>query len=305
MVLAGDIGGTNCRYALFDGRSLSHIQIWPTKESTGVAYDLKRYQDAVGVPFSKACLGIAGPVSSSEVSLTNAHWRGSLSDVPVPALFVNDLQAAIQGLGLAHTESIWGPAPKEGHPLVALGIGTGFGQALRFGDQAFPAEGGHASFAPNSPLEFELLSFLSSRLTRVRVEDVCSGIGMEHIVDFLSHKYQTSFDRNQSAGFLLGVNTQDPILSQGLDLFLSALGSVIADTALRQMPLGGIWLCGGVAQKMRPHYKRKAFLDAFSHKQPMNEQVASIPVSVVLEEELGLLGAGCIAHYNRCGFAQS
>ena len=304
MILAGDIGGTNCRYALFDGQKLSHLRVWPTSESTGVSYDLNRYQDELGISVqpTRACVAIAGPVSGLKVSLTNADWSGNLSDFPCPAIWVNDLVAAIQGLDLAKTEQVAGPSVvnKDAH-RVALGIGTGFGQALRIGDQAFAGEGGHASFAPNTQKQQELYSFLRTRKTRVRVEDVCSGMGMENILDFLIAQSGQTIERTTSAGAIFGTTT-DPLLLQGLDIFLSSLGSVIGDTAVRQLPHGGIWLCGGVAKKMKPHYVRASFQNALQQKEPMNAQVASIPIFVVLEEELGLIGAGRIASERLCGF---
>ncbi|MAA79010.1 MAG: hypothetical protein CL916_07090 [Deltaproteobacteria bacterium] len=304
MILAGDIGGTNCRYAIFDGQNLSHIRVWPTSQSTGIAYDLERYQHEVGVSIhpTRACVAIAGPVSGSEVSLTNADWNGSIADFPCPAIWVNDLVAAIQGLDLAEAEHIAGPKAIDKHAhRVALGVGTGFGQALRIGDQAFAGEGGHASFAPTSQKQHELYSFLRNRKTRVRVEDVCSGMGMENILDFLLEQSGTVIERKTSAGAMFGTAT-DSFLLQGLDIFLSSLGSVIGDTAIRQLPHGGIWLCGGVAKKMKPHYIRASFQEALQQKEPMNRQVASIPIFVVLEEELGLIGAGRIAYEGLCGF---
>ena len=304
MILAGDIGGTNCRYALFDGKDLHHIRIWPTSESQGIVYDLARYEKEIGFPLSlsRACVAIAGPVNGKEVSLTNADWNGSLADFPCPAVWVNDLVAAIQGLEHAHVEQIAGPRGKESDlHRIALGIGTGFGQALRVGPQAFAAEGGHASFAASTPLQKEFCSFLMQRLPRVRVEDVCSGMGMENILDFLSDRVGRTFDRTMSAGAMFGTST-DSVLVEGLDLFLSSLGSVIADTALRQLPQGGIWLCGGVSKKMKPHFGRPSFQEALASKHPMNEQVGTIPIYVVLEEELGLLGAGRVAWERLCGF---
>ena len=303
MILAGDIGGTNCRYALFDGQKLSHIRVWPTSESSGVSYDLERYQKEIDIPLqpTRACIAIAGPVSGEEVSLTNADWSGSLTDFPCPAIWVNDLVAAIQGLELADAEQIAGENVDRDAHRVALGVGTGFGQALRIGNQAFAGEGGHASFAPTSPKQQELYSFLRAKKTRVRVEDVCSGMGMENILDFLIEHSGRSIKRKTSAGAMFGT-ANDPLLIEGLDLFLSSLASVIGDTAIRQLPRGGIWLCGGVAKKMKPHYTRASFQDALKNKQPMNEQVASIPIFVVLEEELGLIGAGRIAFERLCGF---
>ena len=120
-------------------------------------------------------------------------------------------------------------------------------------------------------------------------------------MDFLLEKTGVSYERTTSAGEMFGTATE-PLLVQGLDIFLSSLGSVIGDTALRQLPLGGIWLCGGVAKKMLPHYSRSSFQHSLGNKAPMNQQVSSIPIHVVLEEELGLLGSGRIAWEQLCGF---
>ena len=294
MFLAGDIGGTNCRYALFDGHELSHIQTWSTQESTGLKYDISRYCATVNIPFSRACVAIAGPVDGEEVVLTNAQWKGALSDLPCKGVWANDLVAAAQGLELAKNTQIWGPEVQEG-VQVALGVGTGFGQSLRIGDRAFAAEGGHASYAPNNKEEYALWEFIRAKNGRVRVEDVCSGRGMENIVDFLCAKHQCSLDRSIPAGALLGGGEEQPICVEGLDLFLSSLGSVIGDTILRILPEGGVWLCGGVAQKMKRHFSRPSFQEALQNKTPMNRLIQNTPIFVVEEPELGLLGAGCIA----------
>ena len=294
MFLAGDIGGTNCRYALFDGQSLHHVRTWPTSQSRGVTEDIERYTKEVKVDFQRACVAIAGPIYGPHVSLTNADWQGHLHDFPCPARWVNDLLAALQGIVLADSTHLFGPKPQEGL-RVAIGVGTGFGQALGLSGQAFSAEGGHASYAPNSPIERELWSYLYQKHGRVRVEDVCSGRGMENILDFLCHKHACSVDRTQPAGYLFGTQHHRDIFSQGLDIFLASLASVIGDTALRIFPTGGIWLCGGVAQKMKPHLQRPAFVNALYNKVPMKKLVEQTTIMLIDEPDLGLLGAGRIA----------
>ena len=295
MFLAGDIGGTNCRYALFDGQRLHHVRTWATSQSSGLKEDIERYRKEVGIGFERACVAVAGPIYGAQVSLTNAHWRGDLQEFPCPAVWVNDLLAAIQGIPLAECSRLLGPEPTNGL-RVALGIGTGFGQALGVLEQAFAAEGGHASYAPNTSIELELWDFLQQRMARVRVEDVCSGRGMENILDFLSFKHDVRIDRTHPAGWLLGTqHAEHELFAEGLDLFLSSLGSVIGDTILRILPTGGIWLCGGVAQKMKPHFSRPSFIEALHSKAPMQKLVANTPIMLVEEPDVGLLGAGYIA----------
>ena len=294
MFLAGDIGGTNCRYALFDGQKLHHVRTWPTSQSSGLREDIARYKAEIKIGFERACVAVAGPIYGERVSLTNANWQGHLQDFPCPAVWVNDLLAAIQGLSLASYSRLFGPDP--GHGLrLAIGVGTGYGQALGVFNQAFAAEGGHASYAPNNAIEQELWQYLIEKNTRVRVEDVCSGRGMENILDFLSLKHGVSIDRTQPAGYLFGTQHHHEIFAQGLDIFLSSLGSAIGDTILRILPTGGIWLCGGVAQKMKPHFLRPSFVEALYNKAPMKQLIERTSIMLVEEPDLGLLGAGYIA----------
>ena len=96
--LAGDIGGTNCRYALFDGNKLSHIQTWSTQQSSGLRDDMERYLAGFDIVPTAACIAIACPVVGDEVVLTNADWRGRTSDLPCKGSIINDLEAAAHGL---------------------------------------------------------------------------------------------------------------------------------------------------------------------------------------------------------------
>ncbi|MEC7986728.1 MAG: glucokinase [Myxococcota bacterium] len=294
--LAGDIGGTNCRYALFDGTHLSHIHTWPTQESSGLRYDVERYLSVVNIIPEAACVAIASPVVDAEVVLTNADWRGHPSDLPCKGQIINDLVAAAHGLSRTpKTLHICGPQPIEG-PKVLLGVGTGFGQVLSVGKDAYPAEGGHASYAPSSPEQEQLFQFLRTRKRRVRVEDICSGIGLENILDYIVHRYDLRIDRDTPAGKMFAEQASSrEEMALGLSLFLTSLASVIGDTALRLMPPGGIWLCGGVAQKMASHIQSETFLNALFDKAPMENIVRNIPVSIILESDLGLLGAADVA----------
>ena len=70
---------------------------------------------------------------------------------------------------------------------------------------------------------------------------------------------------------------------------------MIGDTILRILPSGGIWLCGGVAQKMKAHFSRPAFVEALYNKAPMRKLIEQTSIMLVDEPDLGLLGAGYIA----------
>src|SRR5262245_47075706 len=78
MILAGDIGGTNSRFALFEGRgrelSVVWKKTWPSRES-GEFSELVQHalQESGGRP-SAASFGVAGPVREGRVQATNLPW---------------------------------------------------------------------------------------------------------------------------------------------------------------------------------------------------------------------------------------
>ena len=59
---------------------------------------------------------------------------------------------------------------------------------------------------------------------------------------------------------------------------------------------GGVYLAGGIAGKILPALKEKAFRESFRSKAPLEGMLAKIPVRVVREPRLGLIGAAVAAY---------
>jgi glucokinase len=53
----------------------------------------------------------------------------------------------------------------------------------------------------------------------------------------------------------------------------------------------GVYVGGGIAPKILPALETGSFMEAFRDKEPMAHLVATIPVSIILNPEAGLLGA--------------
>ena len=78
---------------------------------------------------------------------------------------------------------------------------------------------------------------------------------------------------------------------EAFDLFLSAYGSETGNLALRAMATAGVYVGGGIAPRILPALENGLFMEAFRAKEPMADLVATIPVSVILNPDSGLLGA--------------
>ena len=61
--------------------------------------------------------------------------------------------------------------------------------------------------------------------------------------------------------------------------------------ALMLLPLGGLYIAGGIAPKILPLLSQTWFLDAFRDKGRMAPLLERLPVHVVLNPKVGVLGA--------------
>jgi glucokinase len=61
--------------------------------------------------------------------------------------------------------------------------------------------------------------------------------------------------------------------------------------ALRTLATGGVYVGGGIAPKILPKLQEGSFLETFRDKGRMGELMQRIPLRVVLEPRVGLLGA--------------
>ena len=315
-VLGGDIGGTNARLALFevDGDAPPRLgveRVYPSADHDGLEEIVAAFLSDVGGRPKRAAFGLAGPVRGRRVRTTNLPWvvdadavagRFELDEV----VLLNDLEATAWGVASLAPDRVH--VLQQGDPdaignAAVIAAGTGLGEAGLYWDGArhhpFACEGGHAGFAPGSPLEIELLEALARRLDRVSWERVLSGPGLAAIAEFL-------FGRDEGGAPPWLREAEDPAAavaesalagrsataSAALDLFVRLYGVEAGDLALKVMALGGVWIGGGIAPKIRPRLVEGPFLEGFLAKGRMRPLVAAMPVRVILDDRTALLGAG-------------
>lgn len=225
MILAGDIGGTSTRLAVFAIEGLSRAsasesrghRLVPIVESRLLSRDYptlgaasRQFMSSYDVRATAACFGIAGPVKRGYVQTPNLPWvvdAGELArDLGVETVWlINDLEANAYGLGELDDEDVVvlntgaldasrvpdarSPARGGGGNSGIISAGTGLGEAGLYWDgqrhRPFACEGGHADFAPRNDREADLLRYLLTRFEHVSYERVLSGPGLHNIYQFL------------------------------------------------------------------------------------------------------------------------
>ncbi|NJM71777.1 MAG: glucokinase [Scytonema sp. RU_4_4] len=278
----------------------------------------------------KACFAIAGPVVQNTAKLTNLVWfldterlQQELGIFQVS--LINDFTAVGYGiLGLDTQDVLTLQAGKLNleMPIAIIGAGTGLGQGflIKQGDhyQVFPSEGGHSDFAPRTELEFQLLKYLLDKhdIQRVSVERVVSGMGVVAIYQFLRDRkiaaespeiaqivrtWEQEAGRQEKSvdpGAVIGraaLQKSDRLSEQTMQLFVEAYGAEAGNLALKLLPYGGLYVAGGIAPKILPLIQQDRFMLSFTQKGRMRHLLEDIPVYVVLNQEVGLIGAAICA----------
>lgn len=319
-LLAGDIGGTNARLRLYD--LLGAVVLDETNLSSATAPSLEAllgpYLEEKKVDVRAAVLGVAGPVREGVAVTTNLPWvvaeERLSSDLGIPVVrVINDLVAIALGCPRMPPEKLAvlheGKAFPHGNVAV-IAAGTGLGEAALVwnGDGYVPcaSEGGHCTFSPRTLVETDLLAFLRHRTPggHVSWERVVSGPGLGAIYDYLlaATDYEepepirqrlARGDRNATITEL-GLAKESPIAERALEIFAEAFGAEAGNLVLKTLATGGLYLAGRIAKTILPTH-REAFLRGFLDKGRMRSLLEDVPVSVVLDERVGLVGAGHLA----------
>lgn len=327
VALASDVGGTKTRLQLtqFDSNQKATVlamQEYRNSEFTRFCDIVTTFTSAHPTQIDCACFALAGPIVNGTVTLTNLPWHFSEKDM-VELLkiervkFINDFEAIGYGAPLLNSDDYY--CLQEGTPRPAamraiIGAGTGLGVALIEYSGEHPhvitTEGGHVDFAPSNDTQQDLLLFLRKKFHRVSNERVVSGKGIENIYKYLLSTVEYAEHENQELKHLshfsdkfsaeisrFALEHNDPVALHTLDTFIRCYGAVAGNLALTTLPFNGLYIAGGIAEKLLPQMIDGRFMQAFLDKGRMSQLLNDIPVRIIVNTKVGLIGAAYYAAY--------
>jgi len=318
MILAGEIGATGTRLAAFEKEG-SRLQLvvektYMSQEHSSLSEIIAAFIKAEGIAAHSACFGVAGPVRRGRSKISNLPWvidsRDLAKQLKLDSVgMINDLEAYAYGIdGLDSKDFVTlnaGSEDAEGNRAV-ISARTGLGVAGLYWDgyrhHPFACEGGHSDFAPRNALEMELLAYLQKKYGRISYERLLSGPGIKNIYDFLrdAHKAEEpQWLKDQIAAApdppavisQLAQEGKSAICDQTLSIFVSIYGAETGNCALNFLSTGGIFIGGSVAAKNVPKMKDPIFMESFLDKGRMVDLLKEIPVTIVLNDDSGIIGA--------------
>jgi glucokinase len=310
-ILIGDIGGTNARFAVIEHAraeagepEIVHTANFATIDDAIRQAVLER----LSVQPRSAVIAVAGPVNGDEIPLTNCPWivrpKGMKAAVGLMDVVVlNDFEAqalAVVALGDHHLEKIGGgePLPHAGRAVLGPGTGLGVAGLIKSDGKWIPVagEGGHMDIGPRTPRDYQVWPHIEPLEGRVSGEQILSGRGLVNTYRAVAAAagktpvFTTPADVTRAA-----LEKTDPVAEEALALFVTCLGRTAGDVALVFKAQGGVYLAGGIAQKILPALKSGNFRAAFNDKAPHSAWMADIPAYVITHPYAALAGLAAYA----------
>jgi glucokinase len=319
-ILAGDVGGTKTLLQLLDVDGDRRSVVLERRYESGLypTFDamLRDFLALGSDPVDSACLAVAGPVIDKTAEVTNLHWRMESEALREHfrigrVALINDFYAVALGVPLLEGSDL---IPlNEGvrdltAPIAILGAGTGLGEAAviaeDYGWRVVPSEGGHADFAAQGREQTEILLALEERYGHVSYERLLSGAGLVNIFTFLRDRHYeggtTPVDHSGDVDSMPArISTLaaagDPLACRAFGIFVDIYGAEAGNMALRLLARGGVFLAGGIATKNVEQFTSGRFMKAFVHKGRFQEILREVPVSLIANAKVGLIGAAAMA----------
>ena len=318
VILAGDIGGTKTRLALVSPKRGVKNPVREERFASGEFNTLEaivaRFLEGTSEVPRVASLGVAGPVVKGTAKITNLPWIIDSAAIAARfgfdrVLLLNDLQAIATAVPYMDGDdliALHGGISEPTGVKAVIAPGTGLGEAFLVwtGERykACPTEGGHASFAPVSHEQVELLDYLERKFGHVSFERVCSGSGIPNLYDFLCKcgRYEepewlrqqiTAAEDKTPIIMNAGMERRTQVCVATLDLFVRILGGVVGNMALKVFATGGLYLGGGIPPRIVQRLRAPDFLTFVRHKGRFEEWLSKIPIYVIADPMAALHGA--------------
>lgn len=296
--LLADVGASNTRLGLATDGRFGPDTARSLRNADHADFEslLRSYLAKTGAaPLTAICAGVAGPLAAEAAQLTNHDWRidaralAALPGAPQVRL-INDLQAQAYALGDlpdgASACLVPGRYAPAGATRAVLGLGTGCNSAVAYstaqGLFVPPSETGHTRLPLLPHLPDRLVRALGWHGAHLPVEAALCGRGLMRIAAACGS------DAGSPADVIARAQGEPEAVA--LRHYLRLLGTVAGDIVLTHLPMGGLYLIGGLARAIAPLLTGPVFTGAFHDKGPYRHITEAVPVHVITDDNAALRG---------------
>jgi len=305
LALVADVGRLSVRFGLTGGEQgfgPREVRRYMTAEHSTFTSALIDYLRDCGLENRQlpSVLAVAGVARGDLINLTGSRWYISLAGIEAVLrerpYALNECTAkalALTRLPPSAFASLPGPKTKPlvpGGNFVVIGTGTGLGVSalITAGDRLVPVqtEAGHMGFTPETKDEERFAALCAGRGQALDVEVLLSAQGLVTAYEALSggRRIGSPEEVTRNTG-------RDPIADQVTRMVAEALGAFAGDLALAYGAWDGIFLTGPIARALQLQLSQPGFRRRLENKAAFRRQLGEIPVSIVTQTDLELIGA--------------
>lgn len=287
LIIIADMGATFSRLAFIDEyQAIRQVKVYPSANFDSPKEVIHAYLAEINqAEPDHIFIAVAAPMVNDRIVLSNNHWdfsqKAMTQDLSAKVTFINDFEAL--SLALDHFSNLEileigqhqeskiayaSPAPK-----VVIGTGTGFGTAMSLqtdrGVISIASEGGQSLYAPQDPLEVELVQRAIQELNRpVIIEDLLAcKHGIARLIRLIALQEKVTdlpFAATPEALLEAALTAKDPFAITVLERYCMMLGNVAGNIALTTGATGGIYIGGGFSPVLANFYTLQNLENALS-----------------------------------------
>ena len=306
--LLGDIGGTNARWAwqAGPGAAIQDVSVRPCAANASLVESAAAYLTEKGhARPAWVGIGIATPVTSDRVVMTNHSWGFSINELKHAlgaerCLVINDFTAlamSLTALAPCDLRQIGSGSAVAGATMALLGAGTGLGVSGLVPQgggrwSAISGEGGHVTLAATDEHEAAILAVLRRRFGHVSAERVLSGAGLVNLYGALC-ALGGAAERSLSPSDVTdaALDGSDALCAQAVQRFTAFLGNAAGNLALTLGAHGGVYVGGGIVPRLGECFDGALFRQHFESKGRFTDYLRRMPTCVITAAAPALIGA--------------
>ena len=297
MILIADMGATNARFCVTkDCRKYSNEASYKINNFDSVEELCLAYLKDQGLKnTNKAVIGVAAPILGDKVLFVNNNLEFSIKNLEKMIfsdglIVVNDLELqayALFNIKAADLSFIGQKNLSEG-PKILVTPGTGLGLAGILGKNVIATEAGHINI-PDKELRPHLKAiierFFKENYRTPTYEDFLSGKGITFF-----HKTLSGETNSELSSEEVLLSREDKYSLQTIELFNYLLSSYLRYMALVWGSYGGVLLSGSIVNSLVLEEDYQEFRNTFEDSETMKDFMRTIPLAIVLIEEIGFVG---------------
>jgi glucokinase len=310
-VLVADIGGTHARFGLAAAPdyAIADVQVLRCADHASLQDAAQVYLAGLDPAArarrpSRAAFAIACVVDDEPVRMTNNPWVISRAAIGAALglselILLNDFEAialSLPALSPGELRPVGGGSVNQQLPMAAIGPGTGLGVALCVpaGRRwlAVRTEGGHATAVCADDFELEVLRVARREFEHVSAERLLSGIGLPVLYRAVAQvRGDRPLDLRAEQITQRAQEGSDAACAQTLETFFAMLGTFAGNVALSTGARGGVFIAGGIAQKLEDSLVKSMFRERFEAKGRYQNYMAGIATRLITAPHCALVGA--------------